>query len=304
MLLMSSCSKAIQTCKETKTFAVAHLYNDDVPMKIHIHDTYEIYYSISGGKQFLIDDRFYDFEPGDIFFINQYESHYLSQLDEARHERIVISIYPEFLIQCSTPMTDLNYCFSRHDLPSGHKVSLTPDEREKFMYYIHRFQDNGATPLQLTPGSPEPDKIPFGQDILDRTNFMEMMLFLNQILRMHNEISVLPTQRTGSHHEQVDDILSFINQNISDDLSIDQLASHFFMSSSNICKIFKETTGTTLNRYITAKRITLAKEYLSQGRSVTDACLESGFRDYSNFLKAFTKAVGVSPKKYAAMTGI
>ena len=49
-------------------------------MDIHIHDCYEIYYSISGGKQFLIDNRFYNFNPGDIFFINQYESHYISQI--------------------------------------------------------------------------------------------------------------------------------------------------------------------------------------------------------------------------------
>ena len=74
----SSCKSAIQSCIENKSFAVAHLYNDERPMDMHIHDCYEIYYSISGGKQFLIDNRFYDIQPGDIFFINQYESHYLS----------------------------------------------------------------------------------------------------------------------------------------------------------------------------------------------------------------------------------
>ena len=91
----SSCKSAIQSCIENKSFAVAHLYNDERPMDMHIHDCYEIYYSISGGKQFLIDNRFYDIQPGDIFFINQYESHYLSQIDQAVHERIVLSIYPD-----------------------------------------------------------------------------------------------------------------------------------------------------------------------------------------------------------------
>ena len=79
----SSCKLAMQSCMESKSFAVAHLYNDDKPMEMHIHDCYEIYYSVSGGKQFLIDNRFYDIQPGDIFFINQYESHYLSQIDQA-----------------------------------------------------------------------------------------------------------------------------------------------------------------------------------------------------------------------------
>lgn len=67
MKLSSSCKEAIDSCLATRSFAVAHLYNDEKPMKIHIHDCYEIYFSISGGKQFLIDNRFYDFKPGDIF---------------------------------------------------------------------------------------------------------------------------------------------------------------------------------------------------------------------------------------------
>ena len=97
MEIYTSCKDAIRSCLETKSFAAAHLYNDEKPMDIHIHDCYEIYYSISGGKQFLIDNRFYNFAPGDIFFINQYESHYLSQIDNVKHERIILSIYPEYL---------------------------------------------------------------------------------------------------------------------------------------------------------------------------------------------------------------
>ena len=68
MFIYDSCISAIQSCLETKTFAVAWMYNDEKTMSIHIHDCYEIYFSISGGKQFLIDNRIYEFEPGNIFF--------------------------------------------------------------------------------------------------------------------------------------------------------------------------------------------------------------------------------------------
>lgn len=283
MKLFSSCHAATEDCHRTHTFAVAHLYADDVPMKMHIHDTYEIYYSISGGKQFLIDDRFYDFVPGDMFFINQYESHYISQLGEQAHERIVLSIDPQYLKHCSTELTDLNRCFTDHSLPGGHRIHLTRSQQEKFMWYIHRFEDNTG----------------YGSDVMDRAVFMELMLYLNLLFFDKSRQEELPAP-SESHHAQVDAILSYINANIRSDLSIGTLAAHFYMSSSNICRIFKETTGTTLNRYITAKRITLAKSLLAQGKSVTEACMESGFGDYSNFLKAFTRAVGVSPGKYAA----
>ena len=67
MFIYHSCQTAIQFCLETKSFAVARLYNDEKAMGMHIHDCYEIYFSISGGKQFLIDNRMYEFQPGDIF---------------------------------------------------------------------------------------------------------------------------------------------------------------------------------------------------------------------------------------------
>ena len=278
----SSCKLAIQSCLETKSFAVAHLYNDDKPMDMHIHDCYEIYYSISGGKQFLIDNRFYDIQPGDIFFINQYESHYLSQLDRAVHERFVLEIHPDFLTSLSSEQTDLNLCFHFRSDELSHKLHLTEEEQNRFRYFVHKLAGLSG----------------YGSDLEDRAVFTELMVFLNRIFYQRTE-SRREEEEVPSYHTQVDEILSFINQNISSPLSIEDLSGHFFLSSSYLCRIFKAATGTTINKYITAKRITVAKSLLSSGYSVTETCERCGFNDYSNFLKALTKAVGISPKKYA-----
>ena len=77
-------------------------------------------------------------------------------------------------------------------------------------------------------------------------------------------------------------------------------AFHFYLSSSYLCRIFKDSTGTTINQYITAKRISRAKVLLAEGHPVAEDSSLCGFGDYSNFLKAFTKIVGISPSKYAA----
>lgn len=285
MKLYSSCNPAILSCMDTQSFAVAHLYNDDRPTAIHIHDCYEIYYSISGGKQFLVDNRFYDFRPGDIFFINQYESHCLSQLDNIRHERIMITIHPEFLKKLSTEKTDLDYCFSYRSSRIGHRISLSPEEQKRFLYFIHKLSGEAQ----------------FGQELLDHAAFLEMMVFLTQCFtgRCHQEAADCTFGTVVSHHKQMDQIISFINLNLTEDLTLQMLADHFFLSTSYLCRLFRESTGTTINRYITARRITRAKALLSEGYSVTETCSMCGFRDYSNFLKAFTKAVGISPKKYA-----
>ena len=288
MNIHNSCKSAIQSCLDTRTFAAAHLYNDEKTMSIHIHDCYEIYYSISGGKQFLIDNRFYDFRPGDIFFINQYESHYLSQIDYVTHERIVLSIYPDYLKRFSTEQTDLNYCFTYRDTAFGHKLSLSSEERKRFLYYMHKLSE----------------KKEFGQDILDQAAFLELMTFLNRIFLVRCEedqaLEISREEKTGGAHSgQIDAILSYVNQHLTEELTIQKLSAHFYLSSSYLCKIFKDETGTTINRYITAKRISRAKALLAEGYSVMETYAMCGFQDYSNFLKAFTKAVGISPKKYA-----
>ena len=73
MKACSTCKESMKNCIDTHSFAFAHLYSDEKIMDMHIHNCYEIYYSISGGKQFLIDNCLYDIHPGDIFLSNQFE---------------------------------------------------------------------------------------------------------------------------------------------------------------------------------------------------------------------------------------
>lgn len=275
-----SCKQAIDTCSVTRTFAIAHLYKEEKTMDMHIHDCYEIYYSISGGKQFLIDQKFYAIKPGDIFVINQYESHKLTQVDSMVHERIVLSIHPEYTKRLSTPATNLDACFSDRSADFSHKISFSKEQQKRFLYLINKITNAEG----------------YGQDIMEQSAFMEMMLMINAaVLAPHEALS-----RTDSvYNEQVDDILAYINQNIASPISIQQLAETFFLSESYICRIFKSSTGTTINKYINARRISIAKALLNDGDSVMEAYEKSGFTDYSNFFKTFTKAVGISPKKYA-----
>ena len=269
----------MENCSLSQTFAIAHLYKEEKAMDMHIHDCYEIYYSISGGKQFLIDNSFYSIEPGDLFIINQYESHKITQVDKMVHERIVLSIHPDYTKRLSTSETNLDACFSDRPADFSHKVSLNKEQQKRFLYYINKITDAKG----------------YGHDIIEQTAFMELMVLINNTLKT-NEVHV---SSTYVYNQQVDDILAYINLNIASPISTERLAKEFFLSESYICRIFKAATGTTINKYVSARRISIAKALLNDGVSVMEAYEKSGFTDYSNFFKAFTKAVGISPKKYA-----
>ena len=187
---LSSCHQAIENCASTQTFAIAHLYKEEKTMDMHIHDCYEIYYSISGGRQFLIDNKFYAIEPGDVFIINQYESHKITQVDKEVHERIVLSIHPEYTKQLSSPRTDLDACFCSRPENFCHKLSLSKEQQNRFLYYINKITDAEG----------------YGQDILEQTAFMELLVLLNRLTLSNRPVTAASP---AIYNQQVDDILKY-----------------------------------------------------------------------------------------------
>lgn len=282
MIVFNSCEQAIRDCLQQQTFSVAHLYSEEKTMDMHIHDCYEIYYSISGGKQFLIDNKVYSVAPGDLFIINQFESHKLSDVDSDAHERIILNIHPNYVKALSTEKTDLDECFSKHPTSFQHKISLSKENQSRFLYQMDK--------LASADG--------YGCDIIQRAILLELLVMLNRLSTYNASDDAVLNYKLD---HQVDEILAYINQNLSSQITIQTLSEHFYMSPSYLCRIFKKATGTTVGKYINARRITMARALLSEGSSVTQAYERSGFTDYSSFFKTFTKVVGVSPKKYAIL---
>lgn len=76
------------------------------------------------------------------------------------------------------------------------------------------------------------------------------------------------------------------------------LEKKFCTSKYCISRTFKQQIGYTVGEYITTKRILLAKELMLNGMYASNAALESGFLDYSNFYRAFKHTTGMSPYDY------
>lgn len=293
MQLHTSYDTAFKAALDTQTFAIARLQHIKLPMNIDTSGCYKLFYFISGAKKFHIDNYIYDIEPGDLFFVNQREWHYFSQINEDdSHERIVVFIYPEFLKTLCTEQTDLCACFTHKADTLEHKLRLQSKDCDKLTYLIHKFTSANG----------------YGEDIFTMSIFLEMMVFLNRACQKYQQTQTEHPEGRHSHmtlaaslsqSKQVSPILSYIDSHITEDLSLERISGQFYVTPSYLCRIFKNATGTTIHKYITAKRITLAKDLLTQGYSVTDACNRSGFKDYNGFLKSFVSAVGIAPKKYA-----
>ena len=243
---LNSCKDAMAASIENKYFSIAHLYKDEKAMEMHIHDCYEVYFSISGGKQFLIDNKIYDIAPGDLFLINQYDSHYLTQIDQELHERIVIMIDPDFMQSISSEETNLDACFQKRTEEFSHKISLTSEQQGRFLYFVNKILSSND----------------YGHDLLEKATFTELFVLFYQII--NDKLSDNVPNKLSTYNDQVDAILSYLNNNIQYPISIGDLSRQFFISESYICRLFKSATGTTINKYMTKRRNSIAKSLLAE----------------------------------------
>lgn len=284
MQIYTSYQKAFQNCMLTQTYTIAHLHHLSKNINVDTSGCYKVFFLLSGSKKFHINNYVYDITSNELFLIGPEEWHYFSHFNENdNHERFVIFIYPEYLKASSSLKTNLLDCFSYKIQASLHNTVLSEEEKKHFLYYIYIHSVSES----------------YGDDLLDHAYFLEFMVFLNTITLSHRNDACAAVNTLRFHNKTVTEILSYLDMHIIEDLSIDALARHFFLSPSYLCKIFKKATGITIHKYINAQRITLAKKYLTEGYSVIEVVEMCGFNDYNAFLKAFLKEVGVSPKKYS-----
>ena len=93
-------------------------------------------------------------------------------------------------------------------------------------------------------------------------------------------------------------ISTYINNNLTADLSVDALCSHFRISRNKLYKISRDSYGMGIAAYIRKKRVENAATLLKSGSTVAKAAISSGFEDYNYFSEIFKKETGILPSKY------
>ena len=100
-------------------------------------------------------------------------------------------------------------------------------------------------------------------------------------------------------YDRINRLVKYIQQNISNKISLDELAEIAFMHPGSVNRFFKKSTGFSMVEYINLTRIGLACQLLSEGqKSILDISLECGFQNLSNFNRTFKRVKGITPRQY------
>lgn len=126
---------------------------------------------------------------------------------------------------------------------------------------------------------------------------------LEGLTRACNQCHAALRKAVPTINTQVSDaVKTYIEAHLSDpELSINTIAQATFITYSYLCYCFKRDCGTTINDYITQRRIDTAKQlFISGARNINRVSLDVGYNSNSYFSKSFKKIVGVSPSDFIA----
>jgi AraC-like DNA-binding protein len=99
--------------------------------------------------------------------------------------------------------------------------------------------------------------------------------------------------------QQIVAAIARIEQSASHELALSELADSAGLSPYHFLRLFKRETGVTPHRFLVQTRIRQAIDLLlDTSRPVTEIAFDVGFADLSNFINAFRREVGVSPRQY------
>lgn len=248
----------------------------------HYHDFNKIVIFISGNVTYVIEGKYYKLRPWDILFVSSNELHKPIIDPNEYYERIIIWVNANFLASQSTDDSDLLTCFQKAAKEKLNLFRLNSDN-------LNIIKD---TIFRLEEAIIDRD---FGSKILQKVYFVQLMVYLNRFML---SIKTKKDDKDIQYDERVVSILAYINENIDSNLSIDNIASKFYLNRYYLMHNFKNQTGYTLHNYILQKRLAKAVALVKKGLKAASVSEQCGFQDYSSFVRAFKKNFGLSPRQY------
>ena len=244
-------------------------------MEVHFHNFYEVFLFLDGDVDYWVEGSVYHLKSGDILLINPTELHKPLPKEETNtYERIVLWIDKAYLASIENGM--LEKCF----------------QEDKKLYRLTSAERNEILPL-------------FDRLVSEyhKEDFAAKPCAYGILLQLLTQLNRLSISRNSASSEKyitstfISEVLSYIGEHYSENLSLDDLAAHFFVSKYYLSHEFKKSVGTGIHRYIILKRLNIAYSMLNNGISPTEVSHLCGFKDYTNFFRNFKAEYGVSPKE-------
>ncbi len=250
------------------------LAGSDDTFYIHTHTNVELLYFVSGKGTYYVEGSKYPLSPGDLLLVRPGEAHFVEPDLSQDYDRIVLNFDPT-LFSALDPEEALLHPFVQREAGKHNRYTAAHFDTHQYQKYLFdMFQCEN-----------------------DRLSLLaNLILLLREIDTAFLRVDLDSVSPNAVEYE----IIRYINQNLHREISIQELSEQFFLSRAQLCLRFKNAIGTSVGKYITIKRLMLARQQIRQGEKPTDVFSACGYQDYSTFYRAYIRLFGHSPKQEAS----
>ena len=265
-------AKYVYSVENVSDFEMRYYFSnsaDEEQAKIyphHVHDRLEFYVLLEGDVSFAVESTVYKLKAGDVVITKPNEMHNCILEKNSVHKHACFWF-------------DSTSAFWFGDFLSrdfGKDNVISPDSKSK---------------KRLLEIYKEIEELSNTQDKRRRYLLaLEMLEILRKFLKEENTEKILPIN--------LKNVLDYVDKNFNNIKNLTEITNKFYISQSTLNRMFKKHLKTTPKSYLETKRLAYSRRLLRQGVSVYNACMESGFSDYSNYIRLFKSRFNITPKQY------
>lgn len=246
----------------------------------HFHQFYELCIFLDEHAGHLINGAWHDMRCCDIVAIRPSLLHKTAYPEGAPNKRLIINFaIPALPANLECCMKNIYSIFDR-DIPIYRfegRYKKAVFEKLNDIYYLSK------APNELS-------------NLAIHQKFIEFL----GLIYLYRDKNVYQDQVNFDNvTNKIYSITSYIHNRYTEELSLAFLSKKFYISSYYLSHQFKRVTGFTLTDYVSMTRVRNAQTLLlSTDTPITDIALQSGFKSFSQFNRAFHKFLGMPPSKF------
>lgn len=242
----------------------------------HYHDSYEVYFLISGTRNHFIGREYFCLLPGDIMLIKPFELHYSTTSEEIQYKRYVMNLKKHILMPA----------FSQSEIDELFKI---------FDYRIFHLNEREQSELLglLKKADQAYHSEKFLSDKMYKYLTAEILLFFKNISDKRKIIA--PKQPDN----EIIKAVRYINDRYTENITLDEVTGFLHISKYHFCRRFKEFTGATFLEYLNNLRLAEAHQLLVHTqKSINEIALAAGFNSTAHLSRVFGQAYGQPPREF------
>lgn len=254
----------------------------------HWHPEIELTWVMSGEIEYHVNDRQYVLKEGEGLFGNSNALHSGYMRDGQECVYLSVTFHPRFLYGYENSVLQTKYIdyITANDM--WHSLKL-----EKHVAWHQDIIEGLKKIYELSKRPP----VDYELEV--------HMILLEIWQRLYRFFLSLPgeEQKPPKHLERLKDIIAYIQENYSREITLNEVAGHINICKSECCRFFKKHMGMTIMEYILFLRIQNSLSYLREGESVTKTAGLVGFSSPAYYGQIFKRYMKCTPREYQKSGG-